>query len=65
MEVMSKLEREVIALCDWLTVTILYFIRAPPCEKENTLILPFQTPYTKQSEVAEFGINRLILYCIL
>ncbi len=57
-------------LCDWLTGTpmILNFRKAPPPRESKRLsIMPFQTLSMKQSEVAEFGITRLIyiyIYCI-
>ncbi len=31
----------------------------PPRESKRLWIMPFQTLFTKQSEVAEFGITRL------
>ncbi len=59
-------------LCDWLTGTpmILNFRQAPPYppptpppprESKRLSIMPFQTLSTKQSEVEEFGIIRLVL----
>ncbi len=42
------------------TSMILNFRQTPPRESKRLSIMPFQTRSTKQSEVAEFGITRLI-----
>ncbi len=55
--------RHIQTLCEWLTGTpmILNFRQVPPPRESKCLsIMPFQTLATKQSEVAEFGITRLI-----